>query len=198
MTIVQVYLLFAKYGLLCFGGGYMLVPLITAELVGPGKPLTSQEFSSLFSIAQVTPGPIGINTATYVGFTQQGVIGSILATAGIITPAIIMVILASTFLNKYKEHFLVRGFLAGMKPAVFGLILSAAVIFAEMSIFSADIPWCRIWQKLIGDAVNFQGFHLRIIPLLIAAATTVLMLKTRISFMYLLLISALLGALFCR
>lgn len=198
MTILQLYLVFAKFGLLCFGGGYMLVPLLTAELVGPGKPLAPKEFSSLVSIAQATPGPIGINTATYVGFTQHGVIGSILATAGIITPALILVILAIKLLKRYEQSLLVQGFLAGMKPASFGLILSAAVIFAELSVFSADIPWHGIWQWLTGATVDFHGFHLRISALLIAAATTVIMLKTRISFMYLLLVSAILGAFLCR
>lgn len=198
MTILQLYLVFAKFGLLCFGGGYMLVPLLTAELVGPGKPLAPKEFSSLVSIAQTTPGPIGINTATYVGFTQHGVIGSILATAGIITPALILVILAIKLLKRYEQSLPVQGFLAGMKPASFGLILSAAVIFAELSVFSADIPWHGIWQWLTGATVDFHGFHLRISALLIAAATTVIMLKTRISFMYLLLVSAILGAFLCR
>ena len=198
MTILQLYLVFAKFGLLCFGGGYMLVPLLTAELVGPGKPLAPKEFSSLVSIAQATPGPIGINTATYVGFTQHGVIGSILATAGIITPALILVILAIKLLKRYEQSLPVQGFLVGMKPASFGLILSAAVIFAELSVFSADIPWHGIWQWLTGATVDFHGFHLRISALLIAAATTVIMLKTRISFMYLLLVSAILGAFLCR
>ena len=198
MTILQLYLVFAKFGLLCFGGGYMLVPLLTAELVGPGKLLAPKEFSSLVSIAQATPGPIGINTATYVGFTQHGVIGSILATAGIITPALILVILAIKLLKRYEQSLPVQGFLAGMKPASFGLILSAAVIFAELSVFSADIPWHGIWQWLTGATVDFHGFHLRISALLIAAATTVIMLKTRISFMYLLLVSAILGAFLCR
>ena len=198
MTILQLYQVFAKFGLLCFGGGYMLVPLLTAELVGPGKPLAPKEFSSLVSIAQATPGPIGINTATYVGFTQHGVIGSILATAGIITPALILVILAIKLLKRYEQSLPVQGFLAGMKPASFGLILSAAVIFAELSVFSADIPWHGIWQWLTGATVDFHGFHLRISALLIAAATTVIMLKTRISFMYLLLVSAILGAFLCR
>ena len=198
MTILQLYLVFAKFGLLCFGGGYMLVPLLTAELVGPGKPLAPKEFSSLVSIAQATPGPIGINTATYVGFTQHGVIGSILATAGIITPALILVILAIKLLKRYEQSLPVQGFLAGMKPASFGLILSAAVIFAELAVFSADIPWHGIWQWLTGATVDFHGFHLRISALLIAAATTVIMLKTRISFMYLLLVSAILGAFLCR
>ena len=125
-------------------------------------------------------------------------IGSILATAGIITPALILVILAIKLLKRYEQSLPVQGFLAGMKPASFGLILSAAVIFAELSVFSADIPWHGIWQWLTGATVDFHGFHLRISALLIAAATTVIMLKTRISFMYLLLVSAILGAFLCR
>ena len=72
MTFWELYVTFFKFGLLCFGGGYMLVPLLSADLVGnaPGAPLTPEAFANLVSIAQVTPGPIGINTATYVGFTQ--------------------------------------------------------------------------------------------------------------------------------
>ena len=68
MTLTALYLTFFKFGLLCFGGGYMLIPLLTSELVGePPRPLAPQEFADLVSVAQVTPGPIGINTATYVG-----------------------------------------------------------------------------------------------------------------------------------
>ena len=112
--------------------------------------------------------------------------------------ALILVILAIKLLKRYEQSLPVQGFLAGMKPASFGLILSAAVIFAELSVFSADIPWHGIWQWLTGATVDFHGFHLRISALLIAAATTVIMLKTRISFMYLLLVSAILGAFLCR
>ncbi len=198
MSLLQLYLTFAKFGILCFGGGYMLVPLLTAELVGDGKPLSPQEFSNLVSIAQATPGPIGINTATYVGFTQHGSVGSILATLGITTPALILVILAIKLLKQFEPSLPVQAFLTGMKPASFGLILSAMVIFAELSIFSTDIPWLQIWHLLTGSVAEFNGFHVRISALIIAVATTIILQKTRFPFIYLLLISAGIGALICR
>ena len=68
MSELMLFIIFFKFGLLCFGGGYMLIPLLTNELVGPGLPLAADEFSRLVSIAQITPGPIGINTATYTGY----------------------------------------------------------------------------------------------------------------------------------
>ncbi len=178
MSIFALYWTFFQFGLLCFGGGYMLVPLLSAELVGPGRPLGASEFANLVSIAQVTPGPIGINTATYVGFTQLGVAGAVVATLGIVTPALFLVILAVKGLKRYESSVWVRGFLAGMRPASFGLVLAAAWIFSELSIFAGG----RFYW---GCAV-------------IAATTTVLMLKTRVPMHYLLLGSAVAGALVCR
>ena len=193
ISLFGLYWVFFKFGPLCFGGGYMLVPLLTAELVGPGKPLAPEEFANLLSIAQATPGPIGINTATYVGYTQHGVTGAVLATLGMITPAMILVILAIRLLKRWESSLAVQGFLTGMRPAAFGLILSAAVIFAELSVFTGEIPWGKLLEG------GFPGeIGIRPAALLIAAATTVIMLRTKISFMYLLLASAVLGAFFCR
>ena len=193
MTLLSLYLTFFKFGLLCFGGGYMLIPLLTAELVGePPRPLAPQEFADLVSVAQVTPGPIGINTATYVGFTQQGVLGSILATAGIVTPTLVLVILAAQLLKRYEKSVFIQGFLRGMRPASLGMIFAAAVIFAELSVFSVPVPW------LAPD--KFMAFlhGVRIPGAVIAVATTVILMRTKVSFMYLLLISAALGAFLCR
>lgn len=85
MTLLEIYWAFFKFGLLCFGGGYMLVPLLSAELVGtgPNDPLTPEAFANLVSIAQVTPGPIGINTATYVGSRSRGSWGPASARSGL-------------------------------------------------------------------------------------------------------------------
>ena len=94
ISLFGLYWVFFKFGLLCFGGGCMLVPLLTAELVGPGKPVAPGEIGNLLYIAEATHGPIGINTATYVGYTQHGVVGAVLLTIRIITPAIFVVILS--------------------------------------------------------------------------------------------------------
>ena len=192
MSLLHLYLVFAKFGILCFGGGYMLVPLLMAELVGaPPYPLRPEVFRDLLSIAQVTPGPIGINTATYVGFTQQGIAGAVAATAGMITPALLLVILAVKLLKKYEKSLWVQGFLAGMRPASFGLILSAAVVFAELSIFTGSLPWLE-WLR--GEAA---GISIHPGALLLAVAAFIVMRRTKIPFLWLLAASALLGGFLC-
>ena len=200
MTLLEIYWAFFKFGLLCFGGGYMLVPLLSAELVGtgPSDPLTPEAFANLVSIAQVTPGPIGINTATYVGFTQQGILGACLGTLGIVTPAVFLVILAVKLLKRYETSIPVQGFLAGMRPASFGLVLSAAVIFAELSVFRTAIPWGEFWKLLTGAGGTFGNFDVNWGCVIVTAATVPILMKTKFSFIRLLLISALFGALFCR
>ena len=200
MTLLEIYWAFFKFGLLCFGGGYMLVPLLSAELVGtgPSDPLTPEAFANLVSIAQVTPGPIGINTATYVGFTQQGILGACLGTLGIVTPAVFLVILAVKLLKRYETSIPVQGFLAGMRPASFGLVLSAAVIFAELSVFRTAIPWGEFWKLLTGAGGTVGNFGVNWGCVIVTAATVPILMKTKFSFIRLLLISALFGALFCR
>ena len=192
MNLAALYLTFFKFGLLCFGGGYILIPLLQSELVEGRGVLKSQEFADLVSVAQVTPGPIGINTATYVGFTQQGVFGAVLATLGIVTPTLVLVILAAKLLKRYHSSVPVQGFLRGMRPASLGLIFAAALIFAEMSVFPGNIPWlapAEYWSFLRGTSIP---------ALLIAVAALVILMKTKVSFLYLLLVSAALGAFLCR
>ncbi|MDD3886768.1 MAG: chromate transporter [Victivallaceae bacterium] len=195
MGVVELYLLFFKFGLLCFGGGYMLVPLLSAELVGPPPaPLTPEMFAHLLSIAQSTPGPIGINTATFVGYTQAGPWGAIIASLGIVSPAVIMMIPALKLMGKYPDCLPVRGFLAGMRPTSLGLIFSAALIFAELSIFSAPLPW-REWMLWLagGDAAS-TPVVISPVSLLVAAAAFVLMHRTKLKFTWILLMAAACGA----
>ena len=193
MIFLQLFYTFFKIGLFGFGGGYAMLSMIQGEVVTRYGWLTPQEFTDIVAISQMTPGPIGINSATYVGYTQHGVTGAVLATLGMITPAMILVILAIRLLKRWESSLAVQGFLTGMRPAAFGLILSAAVIFAELSVFTGEIPWGKLLEG------GFPGeIGIRPAALLIAAATTVIMLRTKISFMYLLLPSAVLGAFFCR
>ena len=193
MSLFALYFTFLKFGLLCFGGGYMLVPLLEAELVGaPPRPLAPEEFADLISIAQITPGPIGINTATYVGFLQQGIPGGIVATFGMITPALVLTLLAFRLLRRGEKSAAVRGFLAGMRPASFGFIWAAAAIFAGYSIFSAPIPWLKPERLFNGEVV------LSLSALAIAAGALFLLLRTKLSFLWILILCAAAGALFLR
>ena len=193
MNVAMLYLTFLKFGLLCFGGGYMLVPFLAADLVGePPRPLSPETFANLISIAQITPGPVGINTATYVGFLQQGVAGGIAATFGMITPSLILTLLAIRMLRRWEKSAAVRGFLAGMRPASWGFIWAAATIFAGYSIFSAPIPWLEPGKLLSGEVT------ISLAALAISAGAMALLRHTKLSFLWVLLLCAAAGALFCR
>ena len=191
MNPLSLYLLFLKYGLLCFGGGYMLVPLLSADLVGaPPMPLSPETFRNLLSIAQITPGPIGINTATYVGFTQYGIIGGIFATLGMATPPFILVILAVKMLKKYENSIAIQGFLSGMRPASLGFIMAAILIFSQFSIFNMALPFLKpeLWSSL---RIN--------IPALVTAVISMLLIsRTKIPFLLVLAAAGAAGGFFCR
>ncbi len=193
--VLELYLLFMKFGFLCFGGGYMLMPLLSADLVKKLHYLEPEEFGNLVSIAQVTPGPIGINTATYTGFTQHGVLGGIVATLGLLTPAVLLVILAMKLLKKYNTSIIVTGFLAGMRPACCGLMLVALLVFAELSIFTAPVPVEYILGQIgLSEVVTCPEFSWRPVALIIAIAAFLLLQKTKISFLWVLLFSGIAGA----
>ena len=152
ISLFGLYWVFFKFGLLCFGGGYMLVPLLTAELVGPGKPLAPEEFANLLSIAQATPGPIGINMATYVGYNTAGMTGGIIATLGIVVPAVVIVIFVSKSLEKFSSNKQVDYMFYGLRPAVTGLIAAAGFDVFRLAVIRlggaaptlASIPWGRL------------------------------------------------------
>ena len=140
-SILTVFLLFSKFSLLCFGGGYMLIPLIISDCVEKHHFITLEVFGNLLSISQLTPGPIGINTATYVGYLQGGFFSSLAATLGLVFPTFILGSLAVIGIRRWKETFIVRGILRGTRLSSVSLILFAVTIFLGMSVFTAPIPW---------------------------------------------------------
>ena len=167
MSLFAIYLLFIKYGLLSFGGGYVLVMLFIHDLVDKYKLLTSSEFANLLAIAQMTPGPIGINTATYVGYQTNGILGGVIATIGLLTPAVFLVLTASYFFKKWEKSKTVQGLLYGMRPATLGLIISAVLIFANIAIFTTPVTIdnVKLW---LTNSPEVGSFGIRIIPLAIA------------------------------
>ena len=90
MSPAALFLVFAKFGCICFGGGFVLVPLLIAEMVEKRQVISMDVFGNLVSIAQVTLGPIGINAATYIGYLQGGVPGSLLASLGLVFPSLVL------------------------------------------------------------------------------------------------------------
>jgi len=197
MNLLGLVLLFIKFGFLCFGGGYMLIPLLSADLVDRYNLLSLNEFSNLVSVAQVTPGPVGINMATYVGFEQAGILGGVTVTFALLLPGLFLTLLAMKLLRKYENSLFIQGFLAGMRPAAFGLILAAAVIFAQLSIFTAPIPWQEMVRNLLGGRADFGDFDVRYGAVLITAVSFFLLKMDKISFLWILLLSAIAGSVLC-
>lgn len=196
MSILTLFLTFVKFGLLCFGGGYVLVPLIIQDFVQTRKLFTSEEFGNLLSISQVTPGPIGINTATYVGYIQNGFFGSLVATFSLIFPALILTPLAIISLNKWQDKFVVKGILKGTRMSALSLVLYAVIIFLGMSVFTAPIPWDSIIRFLMLKNANMPtDFSLSIKGTLVFIIATIITLKTKLSTTYLIILSAIIGAL---
>ena len=125
---LKIFLIFTKIGLFSYGGGNAILPLIQQEVVVKNLWLSAREFTDLVAIAQVTPGPIAVNAATYVGYKAGGFWGSVLASVGIVLPTFIIMLLVTRLFIKFKENKRVKDMMAGVIPATVGLIASAAVI----------------------------------------------------------------------
>lgn len=126
-SVFELWLTFFKIGTIAFGGGYAMLPIIMTEVVTQQHWLTSQEFLNIVSISQVTPGPIAINSATYVGYKVAGVVGSLFATLGVVGFSLMATTILSTKLLKYREAPALKSIFKTLNPLVLALILSAGV-----------------------------------------------------------------------
>ena len=138
MLFLQLFYTFFKIGLFGFGGGYAMLSMIQGEVVTRYNWVSSQEFTDIVAISQMTPGPIGINAATYVGFTSTGSIwGSVIATFAVVLPSFILMLTISKFFLKYQKHPAVESVFSGLRPAVVGLLASAALVLMNTENFGS-------------------------------------------------------------
>ncbi len=135
MTILQLIYVFFKIGLLGFGGGYAMLSMIQFECVEHFSWLTTKEFSDIIAISQMTPGPISINTATYVGYNVAGFFGAAVATFFLCLPSLILMYFVIQFLMKNKENRFVKSIFSGLRPVLAGLILAAALLLINDDTF---------------------------------------------------------------
>ena len=136
--LVQLFITFATVGLVCVGGGYASMPLIQAEVIDHHGWLSMNEFVDIFTLSQMTPGPIGINAATFVGSKVAGIPGSVAATFGFVFPSIIIVLILGYLYYKYGNVGPIRGILNGLRPAVVALIGSASVNFVLLAFWNKE------------------------------------------------------------
>ena len=129
---------FVQVGLFCVGGGYASMPLIQAQVIDTHNWLSMSEFVDIFTISQMTPGPIGINAATFVGMKVAGFLGAIVATLGFVMPSFILGIILAKLFFKYGNIGVIRGILNGLRPAVVALICSAGVSFILLALWNSE------------------------------------------------------------
>ena len=134
MTLLKLMLVFAKVAVLTFGGGYAMVPIFENELVKNHAFLTADEFANLVGLAQVTPGPIGFNSATYVGMAQGGLAGALAASLGVVIPSIVISLLVAVFLRRAADAQWMKLLMKGVRPCVVGIIGAAVVFFARTAL----------------------------------------------------------------
>lgn len=167
MILLKIFLTFFKIGLFSFGGGYAMLPLIQEEVVTINKWLTANEFIDIVAISQVTPGPIAINSATYVGYKASGILGSIFATLGVSLPSIIIMLIISKFFFAFKNNDYMEKAFKGLRPCTVGLIAAAAILVAK----SAFIDYKSI---LIFLGAFIASYKYKLDPILLTCIAAIL------------------------
>ena len=164
--LIELFLAFLKIGAFSFGGGYAMLPLIEREIVNNNNWMNSSEFIDIIGISQMTPGPIAINSATFVGYKINGVLGSIFATLGVIFFSFILVSIATKYIIKFKNSELLKSALLGMRPALIGLIISAFLSLAKDS-------YLDVKSVIIGAFILLLSLKSKIHPILIICIAAV-------------------------
>ena len=131
MIYLKLFISFLKIGAFSFGGGYAAMPIIQSEVVDTYKWLTVEEFTDLITISQMTPGPIAINSATFVGIRIGGVVGAAVATLGCILPSTILLIFLAWMYKKYKKLTMIQSILSVLRPAVVVMIAISGIKILE-------------------------------------------------------------------
>ncbi|MBR1475282.1 MAG: chromate transporter [Muribaculaceae bacterium] len=152
-TYLKLIWAYLKIGLFGFGGGYAMLSLIEREVVGSGW-ITSQMFTDIVAISQMTPGPIGINSATYIGYVVTGSVwGSVIATFTVVLPPFLLVLFASHWISRHHDSPAVRAAFSGLRPVVVGLIASAALLLMNSENFGYDLT-----QRILSIIICITSF----------------------------------------
>lgn len=132
MILIRLFWMFSKIGMLGFGGGYAIIPMMEKELSSLGW-LSAPDFANVVAISQMTPGPLIVNAATFVGFKVSGVAGSAIATFGVTLPSFILVVIVALFMEKFQNSKKIQGIFAGIRPVTVGMMATATYFFVQLS-----------------------------------------------------------------
>jgi len=176
MIYLELFITFFKIGLFGFGGGYGMLSLIQHETVERWHWLSTAEFTDIVAISQMTPGPIGINSATYCGYTAihnagygnaMAIAGSLTATVALVLPSLILMIVISKMFLKYMNTRPVQSLFAGLRPAVVGLLAAATLLLCNAENFStpSENPWQFFISCALFAATAFGTGYMKINPI---------------------------------
>lgn len=180
MIYLELFLNFLWVGAFTFGGGYGGIPLIREVTLSHGW-LTDETLSYMIAVSESTPGPVMVNLATYVGYTQGGILGAVLATTAAVLPAFVIIILILSILKMVMKHPGVKAVLGAMQPCAVGIILATGIYMTVEAIAPA---WAMDWKALvIGGVLMFLSYW----------GKKVLKLKKKIGPIHLILVSAIMG-----
>ena len=198
MIYLRLFAAFAKVGLLGFGGGLAIVRLIY-DSIQPFMDMSREMFANIVAISQITPGPLAVNTATYVGYFAAGLGGAAAATLGVVLPEFIIMSIVVRMLTRFKDSKWVNGALNGIRPATIGLIGAAAVMLIAPAVAGEGRLGRGLLTKLGADithgpAAMFFGLPVDIVSLVLLALTVVLMVRYKKSPIFVLVLMGCLGA----
>lgn len=171
MIYLQLFITFFKIGLFGFGGGAAMLSLIQFEVVEHYGWITVSEFTNMVAVSQVTPGPIGINCATYAGYLATGsILGSAVATISLVLPSFIIMMLLIMFMTKMKNNKIVDSVMSLLRPTVVGLIAAAALLLITEETFGIGYRDWTAWLIFIGAFIATKWLKLSPILMILSAA----------------------------
>ena len=171
MLYLQLFITFFKIGLFGFGGGAAMLSLIQFEVVEHYGWITASEFTNMVAVSQVTPGPIGINCATYAGYLATGsILGSAVATISLVLPSFIIMMLLIVFMTKMKNNKIVDSIMSLLRPTVVGLIAAAALLLITEETFGVGYRDWTAWLIFIGAFIATKWLKLSPILMILSAS----------------------------
>jgi chromate transporter len=186
MEYLRLFLSFFKIGLFSFGGGYAMIPLIQSENAMYNW-ISSSDLIDIIAISEMTPGPVAVNSATFIGYNAGGILGGIIATIGVTLPSLLLVLIVANVFFKFSKHPLKTMAFYGIRPVIAGLIISAALVVAETAFFKSGISLNETAENIF-QLISLQNVFIFVLSLL-------LLLKTKINPVIIILISGILGVL---
>lgn len=150
MSLWSLFWIFAYVGILTIGGGLVAIPIMQQEIIAKRALISLNEFINMIAVSESTPGPMGINMATYIGYKLHGVFGAVMTSIGTVFPSVIVVLTVAIYFNRFQEKPLVKACFKGLRPAVTGMIgVAAAQIFVYALLNTEKFAFTHLFADLV-------------------------------------------------